>query len=88
MTPGYVSAGTAALVGLTDLDALTFSLAQSASTAALVPAATVALTVGILSNTTFKLLMALIVGRGRFRVTTSLVLGGMAVATALTLVAD
>ena len=52
------------------------------------PAATVALTVGILSNTTFKLSMALIVGRGRFRVTTAVVLGGMAVATALTLVAN
>ena len=75
--PGALT-GTSALVGLTDLDALTLSLARSATTDAQVSAATAALIAGILSNTTLKLLVALLVGRGGFRVATPMVLAGMA----------
>jgi uncharacterized membrane protein (DUF4010 family) len=75
---------TAALIGLTDLDALTLSLATSARTEGQIPVAAVALVVGILSNTALKLAVALIVGRGRFRVITTAVLGGMALAILVT----
>jgi uncharacterized membrane protein (DUF4010 family) len=77
--------GTAALVGLTDLDALTLSLARSATSEAMVPEAATALAVGIISNTALKLLIALIVGRGAFRAVTTLALGAMAIATAVAL---
>jgi uncharacterized membrane protein (DUF4010 family) len=79
--------GTSALVGLTDLDALTLSLARSATTEAQVSAAAIALTAGILSNTALKLVVALVVGRGWFRVATPAVLASMALAIAATLVA-
>jgi uncharacterized membrane protein (DUF4010 family) len=77
--------GTAAFVGLTDLDALTLSLARSVTTEAGVPAAAVALVAGVLSNTTLKLAVAVFVGRGPFRAATALVLGAMTVATAVAL---
>jgi uncharacterized membrane protein (DUF4010 family) len=69
---------TSAFVGLTDLDALTLSLARSAATDADLAPATMALVAGILSNTMLKLTVALVVGRGVFRVITPLVLGTMA----------
>jgi uncharacterized membrane protein (DUF4010 family) len=81
-------AGTAAFVGLTDLDALTLSLARTTTAAAQVPPAAFALTAGMLSNTLLKLVTALAVGRGAFRAATALVLGAMAAVTALTLAAD
>lgn len=71
---------TSAFVGLTDLDALTLSLARSATTAADVSPATLALVAGILSNTLLKLVVAVVVGRGSFRVATTLALAAMAVA--------
>jgi uncharacterized membrane protein (DUF4010 family) len=73
-------AATAAFVGLTDLDALTLSLARTTSGAAVDGAAT-ALLVGIVANTSLKLGVALGIGRGAFRGTTALALGGMALAT-------
>ncbi len=79
-------AGTAAFVGLTDLDALTLSLARSTDVEAMVPDAAAALTVGVLSNTILKLGTALAVGRGRFRLATALALTAMAGATAVALV--
>ena len=79
-------AGTAAVVGLTDLDALTLSLARSATSNATVPDAAVALAVGILSNTILKLGTALAIGRGRFRIATAVALAAMAGATAAALV--
>jgi uncharacterized membrane protein (DUF4010 family) len=78
--------GTAAFVGLTDLDALTLSLARSAAVNVMVPDAAVALTAGILSNTLLKLGTALAIGRGSFRVVTAVALTAMAGATALALV--
>lgn len=73
-------AATAAFVGLTDLDALTLSLARTTTGAGIGGAAT-ALLVGIVANTGLKLGVALVIGRGAFRGTTALALGGMALAT-------
>jgi uncharacterized membrane protein (DUF4010 family) len=69
---------TSALVGLTDLDALTLSLARSAATAPADSTAVVALVTGILSNTLLKLTVAVVVGRGWFRVITAAGLGAIA----------
>jgi uncharacterized membrane protein (DUF4010 family) len=79
---------TSAFVGLTDLDALTLSLARSARTPEAIGPASVALVAGILSNTCLKLAVAAAVGRGWFRVVTSGVLGAMALALAAVLIAD
>jgi len=74
---------TSALVALTDLDALTLSLARSAPSPTDIPPATAALVVGMLSNTLMKLAIAVAVGRGSFRVVTAGALG----ASALTMIA-
>ncbi len=60
--------GSAALIGLTDVDPLILSMARMTS-AGTTPAATAAtaLTIGILANTLVKLGLALSLGRGRFR---------------------
>ena len=71
---------TSALVGLTDLDALTLSLARSTPASAAGSTAAVALVTGILSNTLLKLTIALVVGRGWFRTATAAGLGAMALA--------
>jgi uncharacterized membrane protein (DUF4010 family) len=71
---------TSALVGLTDLDALTLSLARSTPAGDAGSAATVALVAGILSNTLLKLTVALVIGRGWFRTATAAGLGAMALA--------
>jgi uncharacterized membrane protein (DUF4010 family) len=75
---------TSALVGLTDLDALTLSLARSTPADAGATAA-VALVAGILSNTCLKLTIALVIGRGWFRTATAAGLGAMALALAAAL---
>ena len=62
---------TSAIVGLTDLDALTLSLAHSTVEPGAVPTAALALVAGILSNTVLKLLVAVVVGRGSFRAATA-----------------
>jgi uncharacterized membrane protein (DUF4010 family) len=76
---------TAALVGLTDLDALTLSLARSSASANATASAATALAVGILSNTALKLCVAAAVGRGAFRMVTVGALGAMAAVTAVAL---
>ena len=76
---------TSAIIGLTDLDALTLSLARG-SMGDDVHATTVALVTGILSNTLLKLVVAGTVGRGRFRLMTAGALGAVAVAMGLMLV--
>ncbi len=73
---------TSAFVGLTDLDALTLSLARSTQSSGDVEDAVIALTAGILANTCLKLGVALVVGRGSFRMATVAALGAMAVALA------
>ena len=61
---------TSALVGLTDLDALTLSLARSAQSSGSVATAALALVTGIISNTVLKLTIVAVVGRGSFRLAT------------------
>jgi uncharacterized membrane protein (DUF4010 family) len=76
---------TSAIVGLTDLDALTLSLARGGMGDD-VQATTVALVTGILSNTLLKLVVAGTVGRGRFRLMAAGALGVVALATGVMLV--
>jgi uncharacterized membrane protein (DUF4010 family) len=80
--------GMAAVVGLTDADALTLSMAQEVGRGAL-PAsiAARAVAVGLLSNTIVKTVLAATAGQGRFRVTTVSALLTMAVALAVAVVA-
>jgi uncharacterized membrane protein (DUF4010 family) len=77
---------TSAVVGLTDLDALTLSLARSAAASGAVSIATVALVAGILSNTLLKMTVALVLGRGLFRTVTAAGLGAIALTITATLV--
>jgi uncharacterized membrane protein (DUF4010 family) len=75
---------TAAVVGLTEADALTLSMATSVREARLTDTlAAQAVAVGLLSNTLVKLALTWTVGRGRFRSLTVAVLGAMALALAL-----
>ena len=76
---------TSAFVGLTDLDALTLSLARSARSSGDVPGTVVALAAGILANTCLKMGVAVVVGRGSFRVATGAALGAMALTLAVAL---
>ena len=57
----------AVLLGVTDVDALTYSMAKQASGTTGAVLAAQGLAAGILSNTVFKLALAVIVGRGAFR---------------------
>lgn len=75
---GLVVSG--AIVGLTDLDALTISMAKSAAEPAAVAAASQAIAVGILANTLFKGAIAIALGRGAVRILLPLCLAGMAAA--------
>lgn len=59
--------GTSALLGLTDLDALTFSMAKLAGSGTTIETAVRALLIGMLANTTFKGVVALVVGAAPFR---------------------
>lgn len=74
---------TSAMIGLTDLDALTLSLARSASVQPEVAAR--GLAVGVLSNTLLKMGVGMTVGRGSYRWTVGVVLGAMAAGVAATL---
>ncbi len=56
----------AAFVGLTDVDALTYSMTRMGGGFALELAAT-AIAIGVLSNTALKLVFSLALGRGEFR---------------------
>jgi uncharacterized membrane protein (DUF4010 family) len=76
---------TSAIVGLTDLDALTLSLARTGAGGD-VQGTTVALVVGVLSNTLLKLVVAGTVGRGWFRVMTTGALGAVAIAMGVMLI--
>jgi uncharacterized membrane protein (DUF4010 family) len=57
----------AALLGLTDVDALTLAMTQLASNSGDVLLAGKAIAVGIVANTLLKMAIALIIGRGPFR---------------------
>jgi uncharacterized membrane protein (DUF4010 family) len=74
---------TSAMIGLTDLDALTLSLARNTG---IEPAlAARGLAVGVLSNTLLKMGVAMTVGRGAYRWVTGAVLGAMALGVAATI---
>jgi uncharacterized membrane protein (DUF4010 family) len=78
--------GSAVVLGLTDVDALTLSMARmTATAAATAEAAARAVTLGVLVNTLVKLSIALVLGRGRFRPLAAAGLGliGAALAAAL-----
>jgi uncharacterized membrane protein (DUF4010 family) len=60
-----------ALLGLTDVDAVTVSMARMMAEGTDASVAAEALAVAILSNTVLKLGLALAVGRGRFRLVTA-----------------
>jgi len=77
---------TGAAVGLTDVDAATFSMARAVSDGVAPAAAAKAVGAGMLANTVLKLGMAVSVGRGAFRIATGLSLGIMSVALAAALV--
>ncbi|MBL0938774.1 MAG: MgtC/SapB family protein [Gemmatimonadaceae bacterium] len=57
----------ATLLGLTDMDALTVSMARYGADAARVPIAAAAIGIGVLSNTVLKCTMALILGAPGYR---------------------
>jgi len=57
----------AAVLGLTDVDALTYSMSRMQGGAGMVALAATAIAVGVLSNTILKLILALALGRGEFR---------------------
>jgi uncharacterized membrane protein (DUF4010 family) len=74
-----------ALVGLTDADALTFSMATLGRDPAAIPVAARSLGIGTLANTLFKLALALFVGRGVFRAAAGFGLAALALAGAAAL---
>ena len=74
-----------ALLGLTDMDALTISMARSAADPALVRVAAEAILLGILSNTIFKAGIAALLGRGTVRVAVPIGLSVLALSLGLSL---
>jgi len=82
--PGVLAS--AAFLGLTDMDALTFSMNQLARKADLVALAARAIAVGVLANTLMKLALALVLGGPKFRRTTGVGLAIMAAASMLGLI--
>jgi uncharacterized membrane protein (DUF4010 family) len=64
--------GSAAVLGLTDVDALTVSMAQRVTASTPATIAAFALTLGVLANTLVKTTIALVVGRGGYRVRTAI----------------
>jgi uncharacterized membrane protein (DUF4010 family) len=75
--------GSAAVLGLSDVDALTVSMAERVNAATSAAIAARALAVGILANTLVKTAIALTVGRGGFRTRTAVGLGLLAAALAV-----
>lgn len=80
-SPGVIA--TAAALGLTDMDALTVSMNRLGGTDEAVGLAAQGIGVGLLTNTVFKLGLALALGRGKFRAWTATGLIALAAATAL-----
>jgi uncharacterized membrane protein (DUF4010 family) len=72
---GVVVSG--AVVGLTDLDALTLSMARSAGQSIPPDVAGQAIAVGLISNTIVKITIALLLGAPRFRGVVAASLGAM-----------
>jgi uncharacterized membrane protein (DUF4010 family) len=77
--------GTALVVGLAEMDALTISMARLTTSGTAAEITARAVTIGIIANTATKLAITLIVGRGSFRLlaATGLTLMGLALGAAL-----
>ena len=76
---------TAAVLGLTDMDALTVAMARLGEGGPVALAAR-GIAVGVIANTSFKLALALVVGRGSFRPRAASGLALMAVAVGVVLI--
>ncbi len=76
-----------AVLGLTDVDVLTISMANTAEAQISIPVAAQAIAIGTLSNTILKLLLGVAIGRGRFRVLMPAWLTLMAIASAASIAA-
>jgi len=74
--------GSAAVLGLADVDALTVSMSQLARRGTPAGLAATAIGIGILSNLSVKIGIAAVIGRGRFRAVTVVELVALAVALA------
>jgi uncharacterized membrane protein (DUF4010 family) len=79
--------GSATVLGLSDVDALTVAMSRGVAYAASLETAAVAIAVGVLSNTMLKLVLALLLGSSRFRRLVGLALGAMALTALVALVA-
>jgi uncharacterized membrane protein (DUF4010 family) len=77
--PGIIAS--AALLGLTDMDALTLSMSRLGAEPEMLPLAGLAMAVGVLSNTVLKLVVVLTVGGGEFRSRAGLALLGLGLAS-------
>jgi uncharacterized membrane protein (DUF4010 family) len=76
-----------AVLGLTDVDALTLSMARGAAGGMAVTSAADAVAIGVASNTILKAAVSGVLGRGRFRTVTVTGLAGMAAVVIATLIA-
>jgi uncharacterized membrane protein (DUF4010 family) len=74
------------ILGFTDVDALVISMARTASGGDLVGTAALATACGILSNNFLKVGVAIIFGRGRYRILAAAGLGMLALSTVLAIV--
>ena len=83
--PGVLISG--AVMGLTDVDALTFSMTRAVSDGVATSTAAAGLAIGIVANTALKLIVALTLGSVEFKRAAGLRLAGIGVAAALVIVA-
>jgi len=75
------------ILGLTDVDALIYSMVKLGGVSTVLHIAAKALAVGVMSNTLFKLALAIAVGRGSFRAVAGLGLAALTIAGLISLVA-
>lgn len=74
--------GSAAVLGLTDVDALTYAMARTATESGIVDLAAQGIAIGVLSNTGLKLALVMVLGRGKFRLLAGAGLLVLAIASA------
>jgi len=79
--------GSAFVLGLSDVDALTVAMARGVAYAASLHTASVAIAIGVLSNTMLKLVLALLLGSTVFRRLVGVALGVMALTAVTALLA-
>jgi uncharacterized membrane protein (DUF4010 family) len=81
---GLIASG--AVLGLTDMDALTISMARGAASGIPLDVAAKAIATGTIANTVFKIVLAAVFGGARFRWMVTASLAAMALATGASLV--